>query len=110
MSEQPSSGAKQTLENQHEALLKKHAMEYTKLMKEFEEMKASGNGKNEEYEAKEKGWKKTMEEIFSLVKEMAGNTVEQKEEGWSLTVRRKQGRGCGSSGEDGSASSCLPGR
>ena len=52
MSEQPRSGVTQTLENQHEALLKKHAMEFSKLMKEFEEMKASGNGKNEECEEK----------------------------------------------------------
>ena len=43
-------------------------------MKEFKYIKASGKGKNEEYDAKEKGWNKTIEDIFSLVKEMAGRT------------------------------------
>ena len=43
LSEQPNRGVKQ----QYEALLKKHATEYTKWMKEYEEMKGSGNGNNE---------------------------------------------------------------
>ena len=34
-------------------------MKYIKLMKEYEEMKAAGNEKNEEFEEKEDGWKKT---------------------------------------------------
>ena len=61
LSEQPRCEVKQL----YEALLKKHVIECTMLMKEFEEMKAAGNGKNEEFEAKGKGWKQTMEEIFS---------------------------------------------
>ena len=43
-----------------------------KLMKEYEDMKAAGNEKKEEFDAKEKGRKKTIEEIFSLVKELTG--------------------------------------
>ena len=73
LSEQPKCGVKQ----QFEALLKKHAIEYTKLMKEYEDMKAAGNEKNEEFEAKEKRWKKTIEEIFSLMKELTGRTSGQ---------------------------------
>ena len=68
LSEQPKYRVKQ----QYEALLKKHAIEYTKLMKEVEDWKAAGNEKNEEFEANEKGWKETLEEIFSLVKELKG--------------------------------------
>ena len=64
--------AKYGVKQQYEALLKKHAIEYTKLMKDFEDWKAAGNEKNEEFEAKERGWKKTLEEIFSFVKELTG--------------------------------------
>ena len=78
MSEQPSRGVKQKSASQDEALLKKHTMEFTKWMKYYEEMKASGNGKHEEYEAIEKGWRKTTEEILSLMKELTGRTSEQK--------------------------------
>ena len=46
--------------------MKKHAIDYTKLMKEYEDMKAAGNEKKEEFEAKEKGRKKTIEDIFLL--------------------------------------------
>ena len=60
------------IKQQYEALLRRHAIEYTKLMKEYEEMKASGNEKNEKFEAREKGWQKTIEEVLSLVKEMNG--------------------------------------
>ena len=42
-------------------------------MEEYEQMKASRNEKNEKFEAKEKGWQKTIEEIFSLVKGMNGS-------------------------------------
>ena len=76
LSEQPKCGVKQ----QYEALLKKHAIEYTKLIKEYENMEAAGNEKNEEFEAKEKRWKKTIEEIFSLMKELTGRTSGQKVE------------------------------
>ena len=34
-------------------------------MKEYKDWKAAGNGKKEDFEAKEKGWKETLEEIFS---------------------------------------------
>ena len=54
MSEQPSRGVTQKFESQYEALAKKHAMEYSKLIKEFEEMKTWLSGVNEEGEAKEK--------------------------------------------------------
>ena len=50
-------------------------MEYTN-----EEMKAASNEKNEEFEERKKGWKKTIEEIFSLMKELTGNTGGQKVE------------------------------
>ena len=75
---QPGCGVKQ----QYEALLRSHAIEYTKLMKEYEEMKASGNEKNEKFEAREKGWQKTIEAVLSLVKEMKGSADDsgQKEE------------------------------
>ena len=46
-------------------------MEYTKLMEKYEEMKASENGTNEEDDTKEKGWKNKIEEILSLMKEIA---------------------------------------
>ena len=75
-------------------------MEFSKLMKECEETKASGNGKNEEYEEKEKRWKKTIEEIFPLVKEMAGNTVKHKEEESSEATGVGLSRSGGSKGED----------
>ena len=68
LSEQPKYRVKQ----QFEALLKKHAIEYTELVKEYENWKTAGNEKNEEFEANEKGWKETLEEIFSLVKELTG--------------------------------------
>ena len=48
------------------------AIEYTKLMKKYEDMKAAGNEKNEEFGAKEKGWKKTIEDVFSFVKVVRG--------------------------------------
>ena len=54
---------------QYEALLKKHAIEYTKLIKEYVEMKGV---KSEEFEAKAKEWKNMIEEIFSLMKELTG--------------------------------------
>ena len=55
-------------------------MKYAKLMKEYEDMKAAGNGQSEEFEEKEKGWKKTIEEIFSLIKKLLGKTSGQKME------------------------------
>ena len=68
-------------------------MEYTN-----EEMKAASNEKNEECEEREKGWKKTIEEIFSLMKDLTGKSGGQKveencEEGAqrSLAVSRKWG-------------------
>ena len=48
LSEQPRCGVMQ----QYEALLKKHAIEYTKLISEYVEMKGV---KSEEFEAKDKG-------------------------------------------------------
>ena len=44
LSEQPKCGVKK----QYESLVKKHAIEYTELMKECEDVKAAGNEKNEE--------------------------------------------------------------
>ena len=41
-------------------------------MKDYEDWKAAGNEKNEENEAKEKGWKEILEQLFSLVKELQG--------------------------------------
>ena len=49
-------------------------------MKEYEDMKAAGNGQSEEFEEKEKGWKKTIEEIFSLIKKLLVKTSGQKME------------------------------
>ena len=96
MSEQPSRGVTQKFESQYEPLAKKHAMEYSKLIKEFEEMKTSVSGVNEEDEAKEKGWMNKIEEILSLMKQFTGGINEQKvianlEEGQkrSLTMSRK---------------------
>ena len=69
MSEQSSRGVKQNFESQYQAPLKKHAVEYTKLMKKYEEMTASENGTNEEEEeeeAKDQGLKNKVEEILSL--------------------------------------------
>ena len=57
-------------------------------MKEYEVMKAAGNGINEEFEAKERGWKKTIEEIFSLMTELTGNTSGQKVEKNSVEEQR----------------------
>ena len=64
LSEQPSSGGKQTFENQHEALLKKHAMEFSKLMKECEETKASGNGRMKNMRKKRKDGRKRLKRSF----------------------------------------------
>ena len=74
LSDQPKCGVKQ----QYEAPVKKHAVEYIKLVEEYEEVEAQGSGKYEEYEAKEKGWKGTIEEILSLMKELTGRTSEEK--------------------------------
>ena len=91
LSEQPRCEVKQL----HDALLKKHAIECTMLMKEFEDMKAAGNGKNEEFEAKGKEWKQTIEEIFSLMKELTERTCGQKakenfEEGQKEVVQSQE--------------------
>ena len=55
----------------YEALLKKHAIEYTKLMKEYEdrkakeqEMKPTGAEKKAEFDEKENDWKEMVEEII----------------------------------------------
>ena len=64
-----------------ESLLKKHAIEYTKLMKEYEGIKAKGREdmklasaqKEAEFE-KESQWKEMIEQIiFILAKEMTGS-------------------------------------
>ena len=49
---------------------------------------------------KEKGWNKTIEEIFSPVKEMASNTVERKKEESSEATGVGLSRSGGSKGED----------
>ena len=93
LSEQPKCGVKQ----QCEAPLRKHTIEYAKLMKEYEDMKAARSGKYEEFEEKEKGWKKTFEEIFSLMKELKGKTrgqkVEKNSEEEHKEVSQSQGSG-----------------
>ena len=109
MSEQPSRGVKQKFESQYEALSKKHAMEDAKLMKEYEEMKASENGFNEEDETKDKGWKNKIEEIPSLMKEMTGRISEQKLKGNLETVQQEvsQSQGNGKKIEEETEEQCV---
>ena len=66
---QPKYGVQQ----QYESLREKHATEYTKLVEEYEYWKVAGNEKKEDFEAREKGWKGTLEELLSLVKDVHGN-------------------------------------
>ena len=75
--EAPSRGVKQNLEELYEALSKKHAMEFAKLMKEYEEMRTSENDTNEDEVVKDQGLKNKIAEILSLMKEMAGTFTEQ---------------------------------
>ena len=83
--DQPKCGVQQ----QYGSLLKKHAIVHTKMMKEYEDWKVAGNGKEEDFEAKERGWKETLEEIFSLVKEFKGNACA---DGQILGKRAEEGQ------------------
>ena len=75
--EAPSRGVKQKLEELYEALSKKHAMEFAKLMKEYEEMRTSENDTNEDEVVKDQGLKNKIAEILSLMKDTAGTFTEQ---------------------------------
>ena len=60
LSEQPRCGVKQ----QYEALLRKHAIEHTKLMEEYEEMNAAGNGKMKTSRRKRKDGRRRLRRSF----------------------------------------------
>ena len=88
-------------QQRYEALLKKHAIEYTKLMTEFEEwttkeqedMKSAGAEKKTEPELKEKDRKDMLEQIiFNLAKEMAGRAEEKRKEGEASMPKADQGK------------------
>ena len=73
MSEQPSQGVRQKFEGLYEALTRKHAMEYARLIKECEEMeRPPGRETNKEEAAKDQELHRKMERMLSLMKDMAG--------------------------------------
>ena len=71
----PSYESTKIMEEFCETMTEKHAMEYTKLMKEFEEVKdtdpQSENEIEEETEGKDQAWKIKIEEIPYFMKEMS---------------------------------------
>ena len=52
------------VKQQYEALLRKHAIEYTKLMEEYEEMKAAGDGKMKTSRRKRKDRRRRLRRSF----------------------------------------------
>ena len=62
MSEQPSQGVKQKFEGLYEALSRKHAMEYARLIKEYEEMALLSGKTNKEEVATDQELHRKMEE------------------------------------------------
>ena len=59
---------KYEVKQHHETLLKKHAIEYTKLIKEYGDWKVAGNEKNKEFEAKRKDGRIRLKKFFFLSK------------------------------------------
>ena len=96
LSGEPKCGVKQ----HYEAFLKKHAIEYTKLMREYDDMKAkehedmklAGAEKKTEFEQKESEWKEMIEQIiFNLVMEMTGRASGSgQKDGKSAEERQKE--------------------
>ena len=81
MSEQPSRGVKQNFEGFYEALSRNHAMEYARLIKEYEEVaRLPGKETNKENAAKDQELNRKFEEILSLMKDMAGKSNLSKSE------------------------------
>ena len=76
MSEQPSCGVKQKFEGLYEALSKKHAMEYARLLKEYEEMTRLFRGKKriKKKWREDQGLNSKMEEMLSMTKDIAGKS------------------------------------
>ena len=75
MSEEPSRGVKQKFEGLYEAASKKHGVEYARLIREYEEMtRPSGKEANKEDVSKDQGLHDKIEDILSLMKEMAGKS------------------------------------
>ena len=83
------SGSKKKMEELHEMMKKRHAMEYAKLLKECEEVKQrdpeSENETNEQVEEKDHEWKIKFEEILTVVNEMSRAQQEKEEEAKAST-------------------------
>ena len=76
-------------------------MEYAKLTKEYEELvRASGKKTQKEEVAKDRGLNHKIEEIVSLMKEMAGKSREQKKEESSEVTEEEISRSGGSKKEN----------
>ena len=72
MSKQPSQGVKQKFEGLYEALSRRHAMKYARLIEEYEDMaRPPGTETNEEEAAKDQELHRKMEEMLLLMKDMA---------------------------------------
>ena len=75
MSEEPSRGIKQKFEGLYVASSKKLGVEYARLIREYVEMRRlSGKEANKEDVSKDQGLNDKIEEILSLMKEMAGKS------------------------------------
>ena len=75
MSEQPSRGGKQKFDGLYEALSRKHVMVYARLIKEYEEMtRPPGKETHKEEAANDQELNRKIEEILSLMKNMAGKS------------------------------------
>ena len=69
LSDQPNQGAKHKFQGMYEALSRKHAMEYARLTKDYEEMTRASE--KEEEVTKDEELHRKMEEMLSMMKDLA---------------------------------------
>ena len=74
LSDQPNQGVKQNFQGLYEALSRKHTMGYARLTKDYEEMAHASGKENKEEGSKDQELHRKMEEMISMMKDMADIT------------------------------------